>query len=194
MVADISMCAERLLAALDSQVDHTIDLHPIMKLVTLDAIAFVSFGRDLELTMTANPETNHIQAAFDAMLEDHFQRVYSPSVLFSNYWMPTPANLRYHRIRNGLRQFVKGIIDDRRALRKRIQKAVEAGETPVEQEHEDLLKHMIRLADEDGQRFTDEDILDDFMTFMCVDGRRNLVCVLTATSSALPGLTRHQQH
>jgi cytochrome P450 len=171
MVADISMCAERMMSTLDSQVERTIDLHPFMKLVTLDAIAFVSFGRDLELTMTANPETNHIQAAFDAMLEDHFHRVYSPSVLMANYWIPTPANLRYHRIRNGLRQFVKGIIDDRRALRKRIQKAVEAGETPVEQEHEDLLKHMIRLADEDGQSFTDEVLLDECMTFMCVRGK-----------------------
>jgi cytochrome P450 len=194
MATDVTMCVERLLTVLESQAGHPIDLHPIMKLTTLDAIALIAFGRDFGLTKTGKPEANPVQDAFDSMLQEHFRRVYSPAVLTSNYWMPTPANLRYQRMRRGIRQFMSDIIADRRALRIRLQKAVEAGETPTEQEHEDLLKHMIRLADEDGQSFTGEDLLDECMTFMCVVAKSRPCGSLTKSWAVLRATTQLPQH
>jgi cytochrome P450 len=117
------------------------DLHVEMKGLTLAIAAETLFGADA--TGNASVVNSALRVLQDSFLLRFDRLVPIPA------WLPTPANLRFHRAVRNLDAIVYEFIRQRRA----------AGG-----ERTDLLSLLLRVREEDGGRMSDKQVRDEAMT------------------------------
>ena len=138
-----------------------VDLSVEMMRLTLDVVGRTLFGTDL------GPDIDAIGRALTAML--HHVNGELLSFLPMPPFVPTPANLRLHRVVRELDAIVYRIIAERRA------RAVDSG---------DLLSMLLAARDEDGTAFDDRQIRDEVMTIL-IAGHETTANALTWAFSLL---------
>jgi hypothetical protein len=91
-----------------------VDVHPLLKLATLDVIGLTAFGHDFGCVSNAASGPSQEVAAFELLLSEHSRRL-GENPIKANYFMPTQANRAHHAAVRLLRGRLDGIVRQRRA-------------------------------------------------------------------------------
>jgi len=165
MVADFSEVADALVARLVEQAEpaggsnsggaHKVNVVPVLKMATLDAIGLTAFGYRFD---TLKNGSHPVVSAFEYLLDETTRRQFEAPLSLEALWagLPTASNRRLKREVAVLRACVDGIV------------AARAAEGPARRDcHDDLLKHMLAAREAEGAgAISDEALGDNLLTLV----------------------------
>lgn len=132
------------------------DIHPVLKLATLDIIGLTAFGHDFACVANAAKSPSAEVTAFEFMLSEYSRRIGSANPFSNNYWFPTAANRAHARASRTLRGRLDGFVRQRRA-------DIAAGTAGGK---DDFLGHMLEAAGSSGAKLPDSMLSDQLVTLM----------------------------
>jgi cytochrome P450 len=167
--------AETLVATLKSRMqeaaskDLTLEIEPLMKMVTIDIFAKTALTTDLECCNNLKPSP--IATAFDFLLQEFAQRVSDPMNPFEYFYsIPTSRNHRHFQERTMLRSFLAQLIKQRK-------------EANLEDQKKDLLANLLQAQHQDmsegDQGITSDQTLNDTLMALIFAGYDTTSVMLT---------------
>ncbi|CAK4082804.1 unnamed protein product [Aphanomyces euteiches] len=152
MVPSMTSIADDFASVLLKSNAESIDVAPLLKLLTLDIIGATAFGSSFNAIHDAK---NPIMEGFTLLLEDFNHRMieapFHPGSKF--YWLPTKANKLHRATTQSMRQ----LIDDLVASRMK---------STSNETYHDLLQFMIAAAHEENSGVTAQSFADNLLTFL----------------------------
>lgn len=89
------------------------DIQPLMKMITIDVFGKAAF--DMDLGCCSNLLPSKLARAFDFVVQEFSRRLNDPlNPLNFFYWIPTQANLQYHKEKQLIRSFVLDLITQKK--------------------------------------------------------------------------------
>jgi len=126
----------------------TFDIHAEMMRLTMDVVSTVLLGADV------SRDADELSAAINTAV--HWFQYATTNLIPTPLWAPTPTNLRTNRAIALIKRKVQGIITGRQRSRQSSDDVEGRG---------DLLTMLLGARDDDGRGMSDQQILDEVLTF-----------------------------
>ncbi len=139
----MSACTDSLIEKWMNNIGKTIDLQQDMNELTLEIVGATLFGQDL------SDQSRIAGKAFSTALKGIGTR--GPGNLSVPLWLPTPGNIQFYLARKRLKQLVKQIIKNFRAVKSK-------------QNENTLLGSLMNARDENGEGLSDAQLQDEVVT------------------------------
>jgi len=157
MVGDILNVYKELENYLDHHQDVDMDIFPILKVTTLEAIGVTAFGYKFGAIQGIEKGPNPVGQAFEFLLSEMTRRNWSVNPLKNWYWLPLQANRDQKAASNLVRGEIQKMIDFRKQT-----------SSQAESSHKDFLTLLLESKDEEDptKTFTDKELSDEVMTLL----------------------------
>lgn len=139
-----------------------LDLVNVMKKATLDVIGLTSFNHRFECCESEHPP--EMASAFKFLLAENSRRSFEAPLNPASwcYWLPTPANAKFHRCREMVHGLLRGLIHKHRSLL-----SAAARDKNKDSLHQNFMTLMLMARDGENSkvRLSDEALIDNLMVF-----------------------------
>lgn len=129
------------------------DIHQEMMGLTVEIAAQTLFG------VNVTEATADIDKSMECIIEYFGLRSTNPLLFFVADWVPTPTNLRFRRVAQGMQALIASFIEQRRSAPEK-----PSGKRP--EEKGDLLSMLLEARDEEGRPMPDQQLQDEVMTLL----------------------------
>jgi len=161
MTGDILDVYGELESYLDRHQNVELNIFPILKVTTLEAIGVTAFGYKFNAVKGIEEGPNAVGQAFEFLLTEMTRRNWSINPLKNWYWLPLQANRDHKAASDLLRGTIQKMIDTRRA------EGIAQAEDN-QNDHKDFLQLLLSTADDEdpSKTFSNKELSDEVMTLL----------------------------